>query len=149
MTLGPPQAARRRSQTSVQRPGWPVSHRQSELTTPDVRRKLFVSPIFVRSALRSSRRRLAVVVVLLGLAGSVAVHHGMPMDMHAMSGQSICLALLAGAVLLVAGVVLARARRPRPRAPKLSTPVTPSGSWCRSVPARAGPLYLRLAVLRL
>lgn len=108
-----------------------------------------MSPMSLREALRSSRRRLAVVVVLLGLAGAVSVHHGMPMDMHGMSGDTVCLALLAGGVLLVTGIALASPPGPRPRAVGLSTPVAPSGTWCRSVPARAGPLYLRLAVLRL
>lgn len=103
----------------------------------------------LRGAMRSSRHRLAVVLVLLGLGGAVAVHHGMPMDMHAMPGHTVCLALLAGAVLFGAGVAFAAARTARPRAAESSTPITPSGTWCRSVPARAGPLYLRLAVLRL
>ncbi len=108
-----------------------------------------MSPMSLRAALLSTRRRLAVVLVLICLAGAVAVHHGMPMDMHAMSGQTVCLALLAGGVLLAAGVAVATGRAPRLHVAELSTPVTPSGTWCRSVPARAGPLYLRLAVLRL
>jgi peptidoglycan/LPS O-acetylase OafA/YrhL len=108
-----------------------------------------MSPIALRGSLRSSRRRLAVVLVLLGLAGAVAVHHGMPMDMHAMPGHTVCLALLAGAALIVAGAARAAARVPRPRVAELQTPVRPLGAWCRSVPARAGPLYIRLVVLRL
>ncbi len=108
-----------------------------------------MSPIALRGALRSSRRRLAVMLVLLGLGGAVAVHHGMPMDMHAMSGHTVCLALLAGGVLLVAAAAVAAAGGARPWAADLRMPVTSSGSWCRSVPARAGPVYLRLAVLRL
>ncbi len=108
-----------------------------------------MGPIALRGSLRSSRRRLAVVLVFLGLVGAVSVHHGMPMDMHAMPGHAVCLALLAGAVLLVAGAAVTAARGPWPRTIDVRTPVTPLGIWCRSVPARAGPLYLRLAVLRL
>ncbi len=108
-----------------------------------------MSPMSLRAALRSSRRRLAVVLVLVGLAGAVAVHHAMPMDMHAMPGQTVCLALLAGGVLLIAGVALRTGRGPRLHVAELSMPVTPSRTRCQSVPARAGPLYLRLAVLRL
>ncbi|MDQ2895815.1 MAG: hypothetical protein M3Y09_09240 [Actinomycetota bacterium] len=108
-----------------------------------------MSPIALRGFLGSSRRRLAVLLVLFGLVGAVSVHHGMPMDMHAMPGHAVCLALLAGAVLLVAGAAVTAALGPRPRTIDVRTPMTPSGTWCRSVPARAGPLYLRLAVLRL
>ncbi len=108
-----------------------------------------MSLIALRGALRSSRRRLAIVLVLVGLVGAVSVHHGMPMDMHAMPGHAACLALLAGAALLVVGAAASVVRDSRSRNGNLRTPVTPSGTWCRSVPARAGPLYLRLAVLRL
>ncbi len=108
-----------------------------------------MSPIALRGFLRSSRRRLAVVLVLFGLVGAVSVHHGMPMDMHAMPGHAVCLALLAGAALLVVGAAVSTVRGSRSRNVHLRAPVTPSGTWCRSVPARAGPLYLRLAVLRL
>ncbi len=108
-----------------------------------------MSPLSLRRMLRGSRRRLAVLFVLVGLAGAVGVHHGVPMDMHAMPGQAICLAVLGGALLLVAGVALTGASGRLPRPTSLATPsalIVPSP---RSAPARADPLYLRLAVLRL
>ncbi len=108
-----------------------------------------MSPLSLRRVLRGSRRRLAVLFVLVGLAGAVGVHHGMPMDMHAMPGQAICLAVLGGALLLVTGVALTGAAGRLPRPTNFPTPralVVPSP---RSAPARAGPLYLHLAVLRL
>jgi len=108
-----------------------------------------MSPMALREALRCSRRQLAIILVLLGLISAVSVHHGMPTDMHAMPGHAVCLALLVGAALLVAGAAVTSPRGPRSRPVDPQTPVTPSGTWCRSVPARAGPLYLRLAVLRL
>lgn len=108
-----------------------------------------MSPLRLRRALRRSRHRLAMLVVLACLSGAVAVHHGMPSGMHAMPGQAICLAMLAAGALLAIGAVLVtrRADRSRPvgvRTPRALVALTP-----RSVPARAGPLYLRLAVLRL
>lgn len=108
-----------------------------------------MSPVALRGLLRSSRRRLTVALDLLGLAGAVGVHHEMPMDMHAMPGHTVCLALLGGAALMVAGVALATACAPRPRVAELRTPRTHSGTWCRAAPARAGPLHISLAVLRL
>ncbi len=100
----------------------------------------------LRAALmRSSRRRLLTVVVLLGFSGAVAVHHAMPTDMASMPGHAVCVAaLLAGALLSVC------VRRPRP--PRVTNAqALPSRciacDW--STPARAGPRYLRLNVLRL
>lgn len=98
-----------------------------------------MSPMALKGSLRSSRRRLVVVLVLLGLVGAVSVHHGMPMDMHAMPGHAVCLALLAGAVLLVAGAAVTAVRGPRSRTVELQTPVTPTGpgaAQCRRAQAR-------------
>ncbi len=108
-----------------------------------------MSPLSPKRVLRRSRHRLTLLLVLLGLASAVAVHHGMPMDMHAMGGQAICLAVLGGALLLVTGVVLTAVARRRARPTDLSTPRALIVPLPRSAPARAGPLYLRLAVLRL
>ena len=109
-----------------------------------------MSLISVRSMMRSSRRRLVLALVLLGLGGAVAVHHAVPMDMHTMPGPSVCLAVLAAGPLLAAAVVVARAARPRPpRFPHFRTPATRPVACDWSTPARAGPLYLRLSVLRL
>lgn len=107
-----------------------------------------MSPIALRGALRSSRRRLAVVLVLGGLGGSVALHHGLPTGMHGMSEPAVCLALLVGAGLVLAGAALATSG-PRPPAAQPQARVTTPGASCRSIPARPGALYLRFAVLRL
>ena len=108
-----------------------------------------MGPIAIRALLHASRRRLAIVVVLLGLAGAVAVHHGMPMDMHAMGGHTVCLALVLAGVALAAAVAIAVKPARARRLADQRAPVTRLSRSCRSVPARAGPLYLRLAVLRL
>lgn len=74
-----------------------------------------MSPMKIRSAMRASRRRLSVVLILLGLGGAVAVHHAMPPGMHGMASHHICLAVLAGVAVLAAAAVAVRAGRPRPR----------------------------------
>jgi hypothetical protein len=105
-----------------------------------------VSVIRVRRFLRRSRRHVALAAVLVATTGLVALHHGAPMGMHEMPAAAVCLAVL-GAGVAVAGAVGALF------APRLALPVdwlVPI-AWLtepRSVPARAGPLYLRLAVLR-
>lgn len=108
-----------------------------------------MTPLQLRRALRHSRRRLAILVVLLGLGGAVAVHHGMPMDMHAMPGQVICLAVLGAAALIAGGSALLAGLRRLPRARDVGLPRTLVVIQPRSVPARAGPLYLALSVFRL
>ena len=100
----------------------------------------------MRRLVRRSRRRLMLAVLLVATTGLVALHHGMPMDMHEMPAAAACLAVLgAGVAVATAADALFAAR--------LTLPV----DWllpvvwfteARSVPARAGPLYLRLAVLR-
>jgi hypothetical protein len=105
-----------------------------------------VSVIRLHRFLRRSRRDVTLAVVLVATAGLVALHHGVPMDMHEMPAAAVCLAVLGAgvAVAVAAGALFA---------PRLALPV----DWLvpivwltepRSVPARAGPLYLRLAVLR-
>ena len=109
-----------------------------------------MSLISVQWAMRGSRRRLAVLLMVLGLGGAVAVHHAMPMDMHAMAGHSVCLAVLAAGALLVAAAFAVRRVRPRPpRRTSVRIPASRPVACCWSTPARAGPLYLRLSVLRL
>jgi len=105
-----------------------------------------VSAIRVRRLLRRSRRRLTLAVIVVAATSLVALHHGVPMAMHHMPAAAVCLAVLGAgvAVAKAAGALLL---------PRLALPV----DWLvpvmwltepRSVPARAGPLYLRLAVLR-
>jgi hypothetical protein len=105
-----------------------------------------VSVIRIRRLLRRSRRRLTLAVTVVAATGLVALHHGVPMEMHGMPAAAVCLAVLG------AGVAVAKAAGAL-MVPRLALPV----DWLvpvvwltepRSVPARAGPLYLRLAVLR-
>jgi hypothetical protein len=89
---------------------------------------------------------LALAVVLVTTAGLVALHHGMPMSMHEMPGAAVCVAVLGAsvAVATAAGALFVpRLRLPADWLAPLLWLTEP-----RSVPARAGPLYLRLAVLR-
>jgi hypothetical protein len=104
----------------------------------------------LRRAMCGSRRRVAVALALLSLAGAVAVHHAAPSDMSSMAGHGICLAMLAGALVgaAAAGVKRFRTAVPAPAVLRLAA-VTLVVLAPRSAPARAGPLYLRLRVLRI
>jgi hypothetical protein len=85
-------------------------------------------------------------MALLAITGLVAMHHGAPMDMHAMPAAAVCLAVLGVGVAVAAVAAFGfRARLVLP-VDWLIPASWPAGP--RSVPARAGPLYLRLAVLR-
>jgi hypothetical protein len=101
----------------------------------------------LRAALSRPRRRLLLVVAVLALVGLVVSHHVEPKGMDGMAG-GICLAILAGgAALLVSRprprrvpqLRPSRSRRPR-RLPLVKPSLLPR--------QRAGPLYLRLSVLR-
>jgi hypothetical protein len=105
-----------------------------------------VSAVSIRRLLRRARFRLAAVVAVLALTGLVAAHHGMPMDMHAMPAAAMCLAVVGAGVAVAAAIGVAFPVGPAPVADGLM-PRAP-GSPARGVPARAGPLYLRLTVLR-
>jgi hypothetical protein len=107
-----------------------------------------MSLIAASRLLRRARRHLLVAAALLVTSGAVAAHHGMPMDMHAIPAGAMCLAVLGG-VAAAAGYALLRT------APRVLP--APSACWAtheapirrpRSVPARAGPLIVRLQVLR-
>lgn len=101
----------------------------------------------MRRMLARSRRRLAVVVALVVLAGAVEAHHAMPMDMHAMSAAAVCLAVLAVAVIATVAVGTVRLPAWR-RAVGWPMPVA-FPIEVRGVAARAGPArFLRLRVLR-
>jgi hypothetical protein len=89
---------------------------------------------------------LAAVVAVLATTALVAAHHGAPMDMHEMPATAVCLAVVGAGVAVAAAVGVAFPARLAlqsdwlvPAAPRRPT---------RGVPARAGPLYLTLAVLR-
>jgi hypothetical protein len=106
-----------------------------------------VSVIRVHRFLRRSRRHVTLAVALVATTGLVALHHGAPMGMHEMPAAAVCLAVLGVAGVAVAGAVGALLARRLALPVHWRVPVV----WLtepRSIPARAGPLYLRLAVLR-
>lgn len=105
-----------------------------------------MSLIRARRLLRRSRRHLTAAIVVVAAISLVALHHGVPMVMHEMPAAAVCLAVLGAgvAVASAAGAVfVARWALPADWLLPLLWFTRP-----RSVPARAGPLYLRLAVLR-
>jgi hypothetical protein len=86
------------------------------------------------------------VAILLATAGLVALHHAAPIAMHDMPAAAMCLAVVASGVAVargIAGLFLQRFALPAHWLLPLLWFTRPC-----SVPARAGPLYLRLAVLR-
>lgn len=105
-----------------------------------------MSPLALRRLLRTSQRRLGLAFAIAALAGAVLAHHGMPMDMH-MAPATTCVAVLVLGFAVLRAVAV-RVARPLPR--------VSFGRWGRAVgfpapktvPARAGPLYLRLGVIR-
>lgn len=111
----------------------------------------------IRASLQRSRRWLAISLVVLGLGGAIAVHHGMPEGMagngHADHVVTTCLGVIAAAVSIV-GAVGAVVRRRRRRARRPSAVLRLSDALARPRPllrARAGPppaLHLALGVVR-
>lgn len=108
-----------------------------------------MSTMALRRAMARPRRRLAVALVLVAVATAVAVHHAPQTGMAPMPGHSVCLAILALGAGLAAATRLARVAVLALPRPLLRIPVPTLVVLApRSVPARAGPLYLRLCVLR-
>jgi hypothetical protein len=105
-----------------------------------------VSAASIRRLLRRARFRLAAVVAVLALTGLVAAHHGMPMDTHAMPVAAVCLAVVGAGVAVTAAMGMGFPERLAPVADRLMPHALSSPA--RGVPARAGPLYLHLSVLR-
>ena len=105
-----------------------------------------MSPIAIRRHLGNARRRGALLLAVIALAGALTAHHA-PMDMHGMGPTSICLAILIAAAPIV---LVAAVGRILPRAPRrLGRPVDPYLHTRGLRPApRAGPSYLRLLVIR-
>lgn len=96
-----------------------------------------------------ARSRMALALAVTALGGAVVVHHtpvGMHDGMPRMSGVVVCLAVL-GVTLLVAAAIVAlpHAGLRHVVAIGLRALAVPAA---RGAPARAGPLYLRLQVLR-
>ncbi len=87
-------------------------------------------------------------IAVVALAGAVVAHHT-PIDMHGMAGMTgtmICLAVIGAATLVAVGLnILPRVCPRSPTAGVLRALWVPAA---RGTPARAGPLYLRLQVLR-
>jgi hypothetical protein len=101
----------------------------------------------LNSTLRRQSRRLAVLAVVLGLAGAVVTAHSVMAGDHMGDGVAMCLAVAETAVIaigtaLVVGVAVARQARWLIGAPEL-----PAFGYIpapRTVPARAGPSLLQV-----
>lgn len=103
----------------------------------------------LRSQLRRTRRRVAVLAALLAMFAAVAVHHAMPDGAHmAMETGVVCLAVVGLAVVAVSAAIDFLAR-PRPSwfVRLAVSGDTLLGRPVRGLPARAGPRTLQ--VLRL
>jgi hypothetical protein len=98
----------------------------------------------VRAWTRRPARRLAILLAVLVVGGAVAAHHAIP-EMTAMGAAATCLAVLGSAVVAVG---LMAPRRRLAAAPDQPAPVLRFVAAPRGVPARAGPVYLELLVLR-
>ena len=115
---------------------------------PALRAEL-MSTLRIRSALRPPRRRLAIVLAVLVLGGIVASHHVEPSGMDSgMAAGAVCVAVLGIGSALLAAETMPRwlprfepLPHSRPQRELWTSPV-------RGVPARAGPSYLELSVLR-
>ena len=104
-----------------------------------------MSSLAVRAYVRRPMRRLAIVLAVLVVGGAVVAHHAMP-DMSGMAAGAACLFVLGVTAVVTAAAAAVGPARPRP-ASMLPLPVARVPAP-RSVPARAGPLYLALLVLR-
>jgi hypothetical protein len=94
---------------------------------------------------RRASHRLVALAAVLCISGAVVAHH-FPPEMPGMGAGMICLAVLAVAVAVTAAKVL---RRPNwPTTPIVPPPLTIDRGRALAVPARAGPLFLLLLVLR-
>lgn len=102
----------------------------------------------LRRLFTRSHSRIALTAAVVALSGAVVAHHT-PIDVHGMPDMTatmICLGVL-GAATLVA-VALNVLPRVRPRPPTVGILRALWIPPTRGTPARAGPLYLRLQVLR-
>jgi hypothetical protein len=94
---------------------------------------------------RGIYRRLATLLAVLVVGGAVVAHHTMP-EMAGMAASVTCMAVLGVAVAFAVAKVLRRPVGPISllKPPSHAAPLRDAFS----VPARAGPLYLTLLVLR-
>ncbi len=113
----------------------------------------------IRARLARTNQRLAALLAVLVLAGSVVVHHGAPHAMGAMDGMhgdhgmaaaAMCVGTIAATIAIVGLVAtVVRRRRKVPRPVRALVPLiarlVPTGPVPR---ARSSPLYLRYEVLR-
>jgi hypothetical protein len=101
----------------------------------------------LNSTLRRRRRRLAVLTLMLALAGAVVTAHSVMAGDHMGDGVAMCLAVAETAVLAIgAALVVGVAVAQRPRW-LLAAPARPAFAplpVVRGVPARAGPPALQV-----
>jgi hypothetical protein len=102
--------------------------------------------VALNTALRRQRRRLAMLAVMLGLAGAVVTAHSVTAGDHMGDGVVMCLAVAESAVIAIgAAIVVGVAVAYRPYW-FLAVPSPGASAYVpgpRSVPARAGPALLQ------
>jgi hypothetical protein len=97
--------------------------------------------------LRRQRRRIAVIVAMLTLAGAVVTAHSVMGADHMGDATAMCLAVVETAVIAVGGALIvgvAMARRPHWRAMISVAPQQPAASAPARIRARAGPPVLQV-----
>ena len=101
--------------------------------------------LHVNRALRSQKRRLVLLVLLVSIAGAVVGAHSGLTDAHGedhlAETAAVCLAVFTGAGLLVAAGGLGKPHRPRPVGGLAPPELTSSPPVPR---ARAGPIVLQV-----
>jgi len=107
-----------------------------------------MSLLRLRSWWRRPKRRVAVALAMIALLGAVSTHHAVPTHMDGMAAAAVCLAVTGlGVTVAVARGTLAWLPTSRPL--DLLQPLTAIRVPAPlAAPARAGPLFLRLSVLR-
>jgi hypothetical protein len=101
----------------------------------------------LNAALRRQRRRLAVLAVMLGLAGAVVTAHSVMAADHMGDGVTMCLAVAETAVIAIGAALVIRVAVAHRARWLIAAPVFRALAFVpapRSVPARAGPPLLQV-----
>jgi hypothetical protein len=103
--------------------------------------------VVLNRVLRRQRRRMAVIVAMLTLAGAVVSAHSVMGADHMGDATALCLAVVETAVIAVGGALIvgvALARRPHGFALFPAAPEQPAKSGPARIRAHAGPPVLQV-----